>query len=96
MPLAAQPRGLSPTSMAILSRSTVLALYNGSNATNLDTQVVLNQDSSLVFEQGIWRNTLLARPEAAASGRRATWCKRSWTPRRTSTHPNTNLQQLML
>lgn len=78
-------------------RSTVLALYNGALAANLDTQLVLNQDSSFVFEQGIWRNTLLA-PAGGTAGSTGDLVQQflNATPNVYAAYPYTNLQQIMI
>jgi prepilin-type N-terminal cleavage/methylation domain-containing protein len=78
-------------------RSTVLALYNGPDATNLDTHLVLNQDSSFVFEQGVWRNTLLA-PAGGGVGSTSDMLQQflDATPNVNAQYPYTNLQQLMI
>ena len=39
-------------------QGSVLSLYSGSSATNLDTKMILTADTSLVFEQGKWGGSL--------------------------------------
>jgi hypothetical protein len=73
-------------------RSTVLALYN--DATSLDTQLVLNQDSSFVFEQNVWRNTLLAPAGGGVAGTGDLVQQfLDATPNVNAQYPYTNLQQ---
>jgi prepilin-type N-terminal cleavage/methylation domain-containing protein len=76
-------------------RSTTLALFN--TATALDTQLVLNQDSSFVFEQGVWRNSLLAPAGGgvAAVGDLVQQFMDA-TPNVNAANPYTNLQQVMV
>ena len=93
------PSGAAPLAVTYVDgyfiRSTVFALYNGAYSTNLDTQVVLNQDSSFVFEAGVWRDTLLA-PTGGGGGGVSSDLVQTFldaTPNVNAQYPYTNLQQ---
>src|SRR5262249_25726185 len=49
-------------------QGSVLTLYTNSTANGPDTKLILNADTSFVFEQGIWRSTLLGSSGGGASG----------------------------
>jgi type II secretory pathway pseudopilin PulG len=93
-PSSAVPRAVTYVDGYFI-RGTVLALYNGAYATNLDTQLVLNQDSSFVFEQGVWRNTLLAPAGGGGTGVSSDLVQTflDSTPNVNAQYPYTNLQQ---
>jgi prepilin-type N-terminal cleavage/methylation domain-containing protein len=78
-------------------RGTILALFNTAPPAVPDTQLVLNQDSSFVFEQGVWRNTLLAPAGGgvAAVGDLVQQFMDA-TPNVNSANPSTNIQQVMV
>ena len=78
-------------------RSTILALFNTAPPSVPDTQLVLNQDSSFVFEQGVWRNNLLAPAGGgvAAVGDLVQQFMDA-TPNVNAANPSTNLQQVMV
>jgi hypothetical protein len=97
--LVDSPSGAFPLAVTYVDgyfiRGTVLALYNGSNPTNLDTQVVLNQDSSFVFEAGVWRSTLMGPAGGGGVGNSSDLVQQflDATPNVNAQYPYTNLQQ---